>query len=104
MLPLPFSIEKETLRLSVRITPKASMNAILGQQEIGEGKTALKVSVTAPPEKGKANAALIKLLSKSLKCPKSSCDIVAGETDRNKVVSITGDVAHLAEKLKDLCR
>lgn len=56
--------------------------------------------VTVPPEGGKANRAVIELLSKALKVPKSSIEVVRGETSRNKVVFIEGiDVATLQEKL-----
>jgi len=70
---------------SVRVQPKASADKILG-----EHAGALKVSVTAAPEKGKANAALIALLSKALGVPKSSIEIVRGETSRIKTLRIRG--------------
>ncbi|WP_457678072.1 DUF167 domain-containing protein [Thermovibrio sp.] len=60
----------------------------------------LKVKVTAPPEKGKANEALIELLSKRLKVPKRSISIVSGQTSRVKRVFIEGiDFATLQERL-----
>ena len=75
----------EGLFLSVRVQPKASKDRILG-----EHAGALKVSVTAAPEKGKANAAVISLLSEKLGVPKSSIEIVRGETSRLKTVRIRG--------------
>lgn len=56
-----------------------------------EGNHVLKASVTAVPEKGKANEALIRLLSKEWKIPKSSFVIEKGETDRNKILSVPED-------------
>jgi len=48
------------------------------------------VKVTVPPEKGKANKAVIELLSKALKVPKSRIEIIKGETSRIKTVFIDG--------------
>ncbi len=74
--------------LTVKLTPKASKNEIQGWQDDGQGGNILKVSVTAIPEKGKANRALIKLLAKKLKLPASSISIISGETSRIKKVKI----------------
>lgn len=60
----------------------------------------LKIRVTAPPEKGKANRAVVEVLSKKLKVPKSSLEITAGESGRVKKILIEGiDFALLQEKL-----
>lgn len=60
----------------------------------------LKVRVTVPPERGKANKKVVELLSKTLKVPKGSIEIVRGETSRIKVVRVEGlDVVILQEKL-----
>jgi uncharacterized protein (TIGR00251 family) len=75
----------EGLLLSVKVQPKSSADTILG-----EHGGALKVSVTAAPEKGKANAAVIALLSEKLGVPKSAIEIVRGETSRVKTVRIRG--------------
>lgn len=68
--------------LTIKATPKASANRI----KI-DGET-VRVYVTAIPENGKANAAVIKLLSKALGVPKSALDIVRGESDKVKVIRI----------------
>jgi uncharacterized protein (TIGR00251 family) len=79
----------------VKVQPKASRNKIEG---IKEGK--LRIRVTVPPEGGKANKKVVELLSKALKVPASSIEIVKGETSRVKLVRIEGiDVATLQEKL-----
>lgn len=75
----------------MRLTPKASVNRIQGLIADAGGGMALKASVTAVPEKGKANAALIKLLAKAWSLPKSSLTVISGVTDRNKVLHIAGD-------------
>jgi uncharacterized protein len=61
--------------LPVRAHAGARRNAILGERE-----GALRVAVTAAPEKGKANRAIVELLSKSLGVAKSSIELIAGET------------------------
>lgn len=51
---------------------------------------ALKVSVTAAPEKGKANEAIIELLAEEFKMSRSSITIVRGDTSSQKLVRIDG--------------
>ncbi|WP_136439934.1 DUF167 domain-containing protein [Pacificoceanicola onchidii] len=68
--------------IMVRVTPKAARNRI-ERDEAG-----LRVHVTAVPEGGKANAAVVKLLSKALGVPKSRLVLVRGETARDKVFRI----------------
>lgn len=72
--------------LRLRVQPSASRNAI---QSIHDD--ALKVQVTSPPESGKANAAVIKLLAKSWKLPKSAFEITSGHTSRAKTVRVACD-------------
>lgn len=73
------------VRISVRVTPRASRAAITG---VHGG--ALKVSLTAPPVEGAANAALIELLAEALSVPKRAVHIEHGDHNRTKVVAITG--------------
>ena len=76
------------MRLSVRVTPNASADAIQGRAVDDAGRDFLKVKVTAVPENGKANRAVEKLLAKALKLPKSAVRVVTGETSRIKGVDI----------------
>jgi uncharacterized protein (TIGR00251 family) len=69
--------------LPVQAQPKAGRNAIVG---VHGGR--LKVAVTEAPEKGKANAAFIKLLAKSLGVSKSRVTLTAGETSSQKTFHI----------------
>lgn len=86
------------MRLIVKLTPGANKNTILGWDTDAEGEKFLKVHVTAVAEKGKANLALIKILSKHWKIPKSSIAIIRGETSRIKTLEIEGI---LIDKLYD---
>lgn len=77
--------------LRVRAQPNASKDAIEGQGEDASGQTYLKVRVRAVPEKGKANAAVEKLLAKALGLPGSAVSVEKGETQRIKTVRISAD-------------
>lgn len=79
------------VRLSVRVTPGAGRNAIGGTAADADGKKFLRVMVTAAPENGKANMAVIKLLAKSWKLPKSAFAVTSGATGRRKTIEISGD-------------
>ncbi|SFH16213.1 hypothetical protein SAMN04488020_107167 [Palleronia marisminoris] len=68
--------------LSLRVTPNARTADIRA-----EGDT-IRIRVTVPPEKGKANAAVLKALSKALDVPKSRLEIASGATGRNKTLRI----------------
>ena len=56
-----------------------------------DGGVALKAAVTAPPEDGKANAALVALLAKAWRVPKSAISVIAGASDRRKTLLVEGD-------------
>lgn len=79
-----FSDGRHGAALPVRVTPRASRNEIV---EILSDQT-VKIRLTAPPVEGKANEELIKFLSDVLGVPKTSMEIVAGATGRDKLVSI----------------
>jgi uncharacterized protein (TIGR00251 family) len=97
----PFTKAPGGLKVAVRLTPKASRDRILGAAPEADGGVVLKAQVTAVPEDGKANAALLKLLSKAWRIPRSDMDIVLGATDRRKVVLISGDSEDLRNRLED---
>ncbi len=65
--------------LSLRVTPRAARNAI------EQTPAGLRVSVTAPPEGGKVNRIVTKLLAEALGAPKSRLTLVRGATVRAKV-------------------
>lgn len=87
------------VRLSVRLTPNGGRDAIDGLETVSDGECYLKARVSVAPEKGKANKALIALLSKSLGLPKSTLIIISGDTARKKILRIEGEPEDLMEKL-----
>ena len=98
----PFRTTPEGLTLNIRVTPNAGPDRIEGLETRSDGTAVLRIRLSAVPEKGKANAALIALLAKSLNVSKSSIRIAIGETGRLKVVEITGPGAILAGRLTDI--
>jgi uncharacterized protein (TIGR00251 family) len=70
-------------RLPVKVVPGASTNAIVGW--LGDD---LKVRVSAAPEKGKANAAVCKLIADQLGITRDRVQVVAGHTSQRKVIEI----------------
>ncbi len=91
-----FEVKDGCILLRVKVATKASKNAVVGVRN-GE----LLISVTAVPENGKANEAIIKLLSKSLKCAKTKIGLVSGGKSKNKLFRIDEvlDFSELVGKL-----
>ena len=81
--------------IELRAQPRARRSAL----EVGSG--GLKVAVTAPAEDGKANKAVIDLLAAEWRLPKSAFAVVRGLTQRDKVLSISGDPAGLAGRISE---
>jgi uncharacterized protein YggU (UPF0235/DUF167 family) len=98
--PSPFAASRQGVSVAVRLTPKAAANRIGPLAETADGGAALKVAVTAAPEHGKANAALLALLAKTWRLPKSALSIAAGASDRRKRIHIAGDSAVLLPMLE----
>jgi len=86
------------LSFRIRLTPKGGRDAIDGWSSGVEGF--LKARVSAPPENGKANSALIALLAKSLDVPKSTIRIAGGEHARIKTIEISPATASAAARLQ----
>ena len=78
------------MRLHLKVIPKASRDRVAGW--VGDR---LKVQVTAAPERGKANDAVVEVLAAALGLPRGRVRIVAGETSPLKTVEIDGDDALL---------
>ena len=90
-------------RLRLRISPGATRSAIVGRH--GE---AWKIRVAAPPEEGKANDAVVRLLATELELPRGSVTLVSGHRGRDKIVEVAGidideaqrRLAHTAEEAR----
>ena len=88
--------------LIVHLTPKASANKIEGWALNAEGQKVLRVRVTAVPENGKANEALIKLLSKTFHLSQSKIVLIRGEISRIKHFNVDADLTKIIQtRLKE---
>ena len=87
------------VRLSVKVTPRAAHSAVQGIEVDARGQAWLAVRVTAAPDAGKANAALIKLLAKRWRLPASALRLVGGATARRKVLYVEGAPERLLARL-----
>ncbi|MCE5203728.1 MAG: DUF167 domain-containing protein [Coriobacteriales bacterium] len=74
-----------TLNLRVHVTPKSGRNEVAGWRG-GE----LSVRVSAPPEGGKATAAVCKVVADALGVPRGAVTVMRGETSRHKTLVVEG--------------
>ena len=72
----------EGLLIKIKIVPNSSKNDLIIEDEF------IKVKVTAQPIENKANKALVEFLSKNFKVPKTSIEIVKGDTSKEKTILI----------------
>jgi len=83
------------MRIRVRVIPRAKEDRIEGFSQ----DRILRVRVAAPPEKGKANERLVRILAESLGVARSQVRVVAGHTARDKVVEVEGVDQEALERL-----
>lgn len=74
-----------TVRLRLHVVPGATRAGVVGRH--GDG---WKIRVTAPPERGRANDALVRLLAAALNVPRTAVTIVSGHGTREKTVEVEG--------------
>jgi uncharacterized protein len=80
-------------RLALRVSPGARTSGVVGRHG-----NAWKVRVTAPPEGGKANDAVVELLASALDVPARTISIVSGRSGRDKLVELAGLAPDEAER------
>jgi len=85
------SVSSDAIAVQVRLTPGASRDCLAGSQTDAAERHYLSARVRAVPEKGKANTALIALLSRQLGIPKRDIDVIRGATSRMKTVRISAE-------------
>ena len=79
-----------SVRLVVRLTPRASQDRIDGWTTDGSGRPLLKARTIAPPTDGRANAALEKMIAKAVGLPPSAVAVTAGAASRVKTLQLDG--------------
>jgi len=97
MAGLDITEEQDGVVLAVKVVPGASRTAVSGELD-----GMLKIKVSAPPEKGRANGCLIDFLAKRLRVKKNAVSIVSGKNNPVKRVQINGMSAE--EVLSELTR
>ncbi len=86
--------------MAVRLTPKSSKDEISGIEPY-DGKSVLKARVRAIPDKGQANAALVKLIAKWLGVPRSTVSLASGGKSRLKSIEVRGNADELINLLEE---
>jgi uncharacterized protein len=82
-------------RLRLRVSPGAASTTLVGRH--GD---AWKLRVTAAPEGGKANEAVLQLLAERLDVPRANLTLVSGHAARDKIVELSGiDAAEAEQRL-----
>lgn len=99
----PWQLIAGGLSLMVRLTPKGGRDAVDGIDELSNGRAVLKARVRAAPSGGEANAALCKLIAKSVGVPPRDVSIAAGDSARIKRLAISGDGPTLIAALEKMC-
>jgi uncharacterized protein (TIGR00251 family) len=93
-------MEALSSRVRLRVAPGATRAAIVGRY--GE---AWKVRVSAPPEGGRANDEVVRLLADTLAVPRSSVTLVSGHGARDKIVELAGvEPAQIERRLESAAK
>ena len=90
------------VRLAVKLTPRAASSRVQGVEVDASGQAYLAVRVSAAPDAGKANLALIKLLAKRWRLPASAIRLISGASARRKVLHVEGAPERLLPQLEAL--
>jgi uncharacterized protein (TIGR00251 family) len=80
--------ESDRGKLTVRVTPNARRSEFVGWVLDEKQRPVLQVKLQAPPVEGKANAELIRFISKELGCAKNEVSLLRGDTQRVKSLEI----------------
>ncbi len=88
--------------LAVRLTPKGGRDAIEGVERLADGRCVLKSRVRAAAREGEANAALLRLLARTLGVAPRDVTLIAGETARIKRLRVAGAAPVLIAALEKI--
>jgi uncharacterized protein len=99
----PWLASSDGIILSVRLTPRGGRDAVENVEQLADGRSVLRVRVRAAPSDGEANAALIRLVAKTLGVAARDVSLIAGATARLKRLRVAGTSATLAAALEKIC-
>lgn len=94
-------LARNGVELFVRLTPRASKDEIGSVETTADGRSHLAARVRAIPDKGKANAAVEKLVAEWLGVPRSTVSISAGATQRLKTIHVEGEPDRIAALIRE---
>ena len=97
----PFVRAADGARVAIRLTPRADRDSLDGLAATRDGRPALAARVRAVPEKGRANEALLRLLSDAFGVPPGRLSLVGGPKDRHKTVLVAGEPDAVLRALED---
>jgi uncharacterized protein (TIGR00251 family) len=92
-------VARDGLRVAIRLSPGAKADRLVAIAVDSAGRRAVRASVTAPAEDGKANEALLQLLARAWGLSRRDLSIVIGATSRNKSVRMAGDPQQLIDRI-----
>jgi uncharacterized protein len=95
-----YRVAPEGIVVTVRLTPKGGRDSIDGGGRLSDGSDMLQVRVRALPAEDAANKALVAMLAKALRVPKSAVTIISGRHARIKQVKIAGKPRLLAGEIE----
>ena len=104
MTRAPWTASADGVFVDVRLTPRSGRDIIDGVEARADGRVMLKVRVRAAPFEGEANAALCRLLAKSLEIAPRQVSVVAGATARVKRIRIAGSSTALLAALQQFSK
>jgi uncharacterized protein YggU (UPF0235/DUF167 family) len=98
--PSPFIAAAGGLRIRVHARPGGRRDCVEGLRSEGDGGVAIKVTVRAAAEDGKANGAIVTLLAREWGLPQRALALLSGATDRRKSFHLAGDPVALLARLE----
>jgi uncharacterized protein (TIGR00251 family) len=102
-VPPPWTVTADGIVLTVRLTPRGGRDSIDGIEQSADGRSVLRVRVRAIASEGEANAALLKLIARTLGVAQREVGQIAGATSRLKRVTVAGSGHALAAALEKIC-
>jgi len=98
----PWAVSADGLVVTVRLTPKGGRDDIEGIEHLADGRSVLKARVRAAPQDGEANAALARLLARTLGVAPREVVLMGGATSRIKRLLIRGNADAVAAALEHI--
>lgn len=102
MIRALFTIKENGLVFSIRVSAKAKKNSIGGIIKDSDSKLRLKIYTTSAPQNGKANVAILKLLSSAWNLSNKQIAIIHGLRQRDKILFLKGDPSTLLSHLDSI--